>query len=476
MSTIFCLVCSIQAVSADQIDDLPDFGDASAAVISPSEEKKIGEEFMREARKQMEIVSDPMLTQYIQNLGQRLVNFSDQSGQKFTFFVVKDNSINAFAVPGGYIGVNLGLIQATQSESELASVIAHEISHITQKHIPRLIAAQKQMTGPALAAIVGAVLLGGQAGAAAYSLTSATMIDRQLSFSRDFEREADYLGIRLLNKADFNTQAMPVFFERMQQQTRTIAGQVPEFLLTHPVTSDRIADSLNRAESYLYHQVPDSLDYEYVKARVRVMTADDPYDAVHYFEKLLKNRAYTSKAVAQYGLALAQLNARQPDSANNTAAALTREYPQDWRPLALQAEIANDQTDYARAIRYYRQAAALDNENPIISRALAESMLEAGNYSEARRLIRKLLREDTDDPNLNKLLARAEGALGNHFDAHRALANYYYLSGMSDEALAQLKLAQQEAGESNYRQELIAAKIAEIKLQTEDEPSNGSKH
>ncbi len=450
------------AAHADAIDDLPDFGDASAAVISPAEEKRIGEEFMRDARKHMDIVDQPVLTGYIQNLGQRLVNHSDQTRQKFTFFVIRDNSINAFAVPGGYVGVNTGLIQAADSESELASVLAHEITHVTQKHIPRLIAQQKQLQGPATAALLAAMILGGQAGAAAYTLTAASVVNRQLSFTRDFEREADRLGIRLLAKSGFDPNAMPAFFEALQKNTRIYSGSAPEFLLTHPVTTARIAESRSRAANYPFKQVPDSKDFHYARARVRVLDTNDPVDAVRYFRQQLQNQSYVYEEAARYGLALALKANKKIKPALQTADMLIARHPDDWRFPALKAEIFSSAGQYGQAIRYYQNARRLD-DNTVVSRYLAESYLEANRMADARKLLRKLLRRAGDDPDLHKMLARAEGGLGNKFDAHRETAEYYILTGDSDQALEQLKLAKAHAGRNHYRLESIEARIDEVK-------------
>ncbi len=454
------VTCSV--LQADEIDDLPDFGDASAAVISPSEEKRIGEEFMRDARKHMDIVNEPLLTDYVQRLGQKLVDHADGPKLKFTFFVIKDKSINAFAVPGGYVGVHTGLIQASSTESELASVLAHEITHVTQKHIPRLLAQQKQLRGPATAALLAAMILGGQAGAAAYTLTAATVVNQQLAFTRDFEREADRLGIRLLAKSGFDPNAMPAFFEALQKNTRVYAGSAPEFLLTHPVTTARIAESRSRAANYPFKQVPDSKDFHYARARVRVLDTDDPVDAVRYFRQQLKNQSWVYEEAARYGLALALTANKKIKPALQTADALIAEHPDDWRFPALKAEIYSSAGQYAQAIRYYQQARQLGGGS-VVARSLAESYLEANRMADARKLLRKLLRRDNDNPDLHKMLARAEGGLGNKFDAHRETAEYYYLTGDADQALEQLKLAKAQAGNNHYRLESVEARIEEVK-------------
>ncbi|HLF22379.1 MAG TPA: M48 family metalloprotease, partial [Burkholderiales bacterium] len=204
------------AIGANAIT-LPDLGDASRTVISPAQERRLGEDFMRRARQSLAFSDDLEISDYLQTLGQRLVAHSDSPGTSFRFFAVNDPTINAFAVPGGFIGVHTALILAAESEAELASVLAHEISHITQRHIPRLLAEDQNATLPAMAAILAAILLAGHGGEAAVALTGATLAQRGIGFTRAFEEEADRIGVRVLAQSGFDPRAMPAFFERMQQ-------------------------------------------------------------------------------------------------------------------------------------------------------------------------------------------------------------------------------------------------------------------
>ncbi|MFL6646777.1 MAG: M48 family metallopeptidase, partial [Sulfurifustaceae bacterium] len=275
LAALLALLIAATAPARANPINLPDLGDASGAVISPSQERKLGEDLMRRARRSLAVLDDPEGTTYVQSLGQRLVSHSDNPGTNFRFFLVSDPTINAFAIPGGFIGVHTGLLLAAENEAELASVLAHEIAHITQRHIPRMLA-EEQRTMPAMAALLAAALLAGRGGEAALALTSATMAQKGLNFTRSSEEEADRIGIRLLSESGFDPRAMPAFFERMQRINRLNESNLPEFLATHPVTTARIADSRARAEQYTYRQVPDSVDFQLVRARLR---ADAPGDA-----------------------------------------------------------------------------------------------------------------------------------------------------------------------------------------------------
>ena len=198
----------------------------------------------------MDLVNDPTLKEYLDNLGNRLIESLGLPKDSFTFFLINDNTVNAFAVPGGYIGVHTGLLLTAANEAEVASVLGHEIAHVTQQHIPRMVSAQKQNMLPNLATLLAGILLGGQATEAAIAITSARSIENQLTFTRSFEREADRIGITVLANSGYDTNSMADFFLRMQQANTLYETNAPQFLLTHPITTDRIAEAKARAANY----------------------------------------------------------------------------------------------------------------------------------------------------------------------------------------------------------------------------------
>src|SRR5712692_397897 len=293
---------------------LPELGDTSGALLSPYLERKIGEQAMQEIRQRdQRFLDDPELTEYVNEIGRRIVAASPEARQDFEFFLVRDNTINAFAMPGGFVGVHTGLLLAAQTESELAGVLAHEVAHVTQHHIARLLGKQEQMSIPMLAAVV----LGLLAARSNPDLTQAviagagaTSIQSQLNYTRDFEREADRIGFQFLQQAGFDVGGMGSFFERMQKSTRLYENNAPAYLRTHPLTSERIADMQNRAQTAAYKQAPDSIEFSLARAKLSAEQGP-PREAVAHFGELVREHRYANEAGARYGLASARARARE---------------------------------------------------------------------------------------------------------------------------------------------------------------------
>lgn len=449
---------------------LPDLGDESLAVISPAQEHKLGEDFMRQARRTLAFVDDPELNQYIQSLGQKLVSHSDDPQQDFRFFIIEDPTINAFAVPGGFIFVHTGLIQATQSEGELASVLAHEISHITQRHIPRMIVESQHTTLPAMAALLAGILLAGsghQGGEAAIALTSATVAQRQLTFTREFEEEADRVGMRTLARSGFDPRAMPAFFERMQNLNRVNETNLPEFLRDHPVTTNRIADAQNRAREYIrqyhYRPTPDSIEYERFRAKIQALAPGDPNEIVRGFKDDLAAGKYRNVDAERYGYVVALLRARQLPTARAEIQKLLARQPNDTFYRVQQAEIEMAAQNYKQALSLYAAAYAKTPSNTALMHYYARALLETEHFHQARNILKSALQLRPDDPVLYKMMAEAAGSTGAQYDAHKALAEHYYLNGNPQAAIEQLQLASRYAGNNFYLQSSVEARISAIK-------------
>jgi len=249
-------------------DELPDLGDVSQSALSPAQERKLGEGIMAQIRSNPAYLDDAEVNDYLDTLGYRLVSNSPDPSGAFEFFALEDSAINAFALPGGFIGVHSGLISAAQGESELASVMSHEIAHVTQRHIARLIAAQQRIGLASMAALAVAILAArsnSQVSAAAIAAAQAGSIQSQLNFTREHEREADRIGLQIMEKSGFDVHAMPIFFERLQKATRVYETGAPSHLRTHPLTFERIADIQSRIENVPFRQVPDSLEFQLVR-------------------------------------------------------------------------------------------------------------------------------------------------------------------------------------------------------------------
>lgn len=471
MKFILYYICSLLLVfapSAGATPDnlaLPDIGDSSATAFTPADEKRFGREMMRAIRHSGRLLSDPEVEEYIQQLGYRLVSTSAQSAADFTFFVVSDPSINAFAMPGGYIGVHTGLITASRSESELAGVMAHEIAHVTQHHLARSFERAGDMNLPMTAAVIAAILLGGsnpQMGEAALAATMAGSAQIQLNFTRSNEREADRVGIQILAGAGFDPQGMPGFFERLQQEYRYTSTGIPEFLSTHPVTLDRIADARNRAEQYPAISPPDNLNYRLVQTRLRVLAARNLDVLARQYRDALAASNGDNDAADRYGYAL--ILARQHDYAQSRKllATLRRADPGRIAYMLALAQVESEDHRPAAAEQIYRTGLQLHPNNSLLTLALAEHLLQQGAHAETTALLREHTRNRKVAPRAYEFLAEAETRSGNKGIAHIALADYYHCLGETQTAIEQLNLARRSGGLDFYYQSLLEAKLAQL--------------
>ncbi|MEW5993947.1 MAG: M48 family metalloprotease [Candidatus Zixiibacteriota bacterium] len=444
---------------------LPDIGDSSATAFSPADEKRFGSEMMRSIRHSGRLLTDPEVEEYIQQLGYRLVSTSTQSAAGFTFFVISDPSINAFAMPGGYIGVHTGLITASRSESELAGVMAHEIAHVTQHHLARSFERAGDMNLPMTAAVIAAILLGGsnpQMGEAALAATMAGSAQMQLDFTRSNEREADRVGIQMLAGAGFDPQGMPGFFERLQQEYRYTSTGVPEFLSTHPVTLDRIADARNRAEQYPSISAADNLNYRLVQARLRVLAARNLDVLARQYRDALAASNGSGDTADRYGYALVLARQREYAHSRELLTALHHADPGRIAYMLALAQVEGEDHRPAAAEKIYRSGLQLHPNNSLLTLALAEHLLQRGEHAATTTLLREHTRNRQVVPRAYELLAEAETRSGNKGIAHIALADYYHSLGETQTAIEQLNLARRSGGLDFYYQSLLEAKLVQL--------------
>jgi len=453
--------------------ELPEIGDPSGTVITPLQEKELGEAFLRNLHSQVEINEDPEISEYIQSIGQKLAANSDNPQQTFHFFVVTDPTINAFAGPGGYIGVNSGLILTSEAESELASVLAHEIAHVTQRHLYQTFQAAGRMALPAAAAMLAAILLGAKSGSAqlgqaAVVAAQAANLQYQINFTRDNEAEADRVGMQTLSRSEFDPRSMPTFFERMQQSTRFAGRQLPEFLLTHPVTVSRIADTRGRAEQFPYRQYPDSLAYQIIRAKLRVQTASSPREALDYFKAIANQGTKQQQDVAHYGLALALIANAQVAEGKQILQKLVMQYPNQSHFINALAKIEFDQRNYAESLRLYEMARERIPENSAVTLNYVKALLAAGKFGTARKYLQDYTRRQAPTPELYNLLAQSYSGLRQEAESHRYLAEYYYASGQTRAAILQLRIARKSAGDNFYVNAVIDERLKQFLTEEEE--------
>ncbi len=459
----FGLGAAPAATLAEEIN-LPDLS-PSSNLLSPEEERELGEAFMRQLRHQLEIIDDPEVDDYIWNLGYRLVANSDFKARPFHFFVVNDRAINAFAGPAGYIGVNAGLILASRDESELSAVIAHEIAHVGQNHLQRAYQASEGMTLPMLAALVAAAILGSQNAnitEAAIAATLAGNIQRQINFTRANEREADHIGMQILAQARLDPHAMPRFFARLQQKDRLYDNKAPEFLRTHPVTTSRISESESRAAQYHYKPLPDNEQFYLIKEKLRVLTSDNSKALLEKYRTELKQGSYTHAFAHHYGYALALLASREPAQARREIRSLIERYGQRiaYTLVLAESELALGNTESGLAI--YAQALHLAPQNLALSQGYARALLQNGQAEQARNILLPLLHK-RHSPSLLRLLAQAERNSGHPGAAHKYLAEYYYRYGHLRTALEHLQQALDQKDIVPSEAKSIQARIQQIK-------------
>jgi predicted Zn-dependent protease len=444
---------------------LPDMGASARGILSTERERAIGQAFLRALRRQAPVVEDAEVEAYIQDLGRRLAGFGDARGQSFSFFVIEDPRINAFAAPGGYIAVHTGLILAADSESELAAVLAHEIGHVTQGHIARRFELADRMTIPTLAALAAAVLLAtqsSQAGAAAIAATQAGAMQMQIDFTRANELEADRVGVQTLAAAGFDPRSMPAFFERLQKSTQ-YARRPPEYLSTHPVTESRIADTRGRAEQYPARHPPDTLAFEMVRAKLRVLTGRDPVQVQRDFERELGSGQGGDQVSTRYGHALALARAGKTAPALAEMRALAGAEPGNPALAAELGRLEQAAGNAGKAMQVFEQALGRHPGNRILTLGYAEALLKAGRAQDARQVLARNRPEGDPDPRYYRLLARSEELSGDLLEAHLAMAEYQYLMGQTRLAVEQLERARGRVGGDFYAVSRIDARLAELK-------------
>ncbi len=410
---------------------LPDIGSPADAVLSKSQEAQIGRAIMAQIRATGVLVEDPQINEYINDIGHRVAAHANDGAHRFTFFVVDEPSINAFALPGGYIGVHTGLIEATRNENELAGVLAHEVAHVTQRHIARAIHASQRQSILSTAIMLGAVLAGA-AGAGsdavqgAMAVAQGTQAQQQINFTRSNEYEADRVGIDALAEAGFDPVGMATFFEVISRSTRPVEARVPEFLRTHPVGAARISEARSRARSYAPVLREDTHNYGITRARLSVAGIETPEAAVARYESQPYELQTDS---ARYARALAYQRAgRFDDAARIFEDLLSRDQQVIAYHIGLaQAQLGLERNGASRST--YERAMELFPRNVPLVIAYAEALLQLGEPAKAHTILLDLLNNVPPTPEQVRLIARAAIAAGDEAEAHYYMAEYRFMVG-----------------------------------------------
>ncbi len=465
-----CWISGSQAQS-DELR-LPDMGTSASEILTPQQEREIGEQMIRYFRSVSRVLDDPIVRNYVEDIGYRLAAHSDRPEHPYTFFVVAEPSINAFAAPGGFIGVHSGLILTAESESELAAVLAHEIAHVTQKHLVRRFESTQKASLPIALAMVGALIAAsassnsGDAAQAAIVGGSALMQQAFINYTRANEYEADWVGMRSLAAAGFEPEAMASFFGRMGRLNRVAGDTVPEFLRTHPVTTTRIAEARARSEQ-LQNRTPlsPSLRFEMVRERLRVLSAEHPLQAIARYRETLQFQQEEMTHAVRYGYALALTQAGQtaqalellePMQDSDQEATLFRIAYAEALEAAGETERANELFETLTQNHPGREAIII---------AYAEILLRRGqlaNVQRAQELLRPLVSRSEVTPATMEIFARAAADSGDEIRAAEAYAEVAFMNGRSRDALTQLTRLSKRSDLSYYQRARIDARIAVI--------------
>lgn len=466
------LVIALASVPFALADDLPDLGESARADFSPQLERRIGVSIMNDIRlHEPSYVDDAEINDYLNRLGSRLVSASSNPGGDFHFFAIRDNTVNAFAMFGGFIGVNTGTVLTAQSESELAGVIAHEISHVTQSHLARQIAQEKQNSIASMITMAIGILAArsnSQAAGAAIASAQAGSIQSQLAYSREFEREADRVGYQTLEKSGFDVRGMSDFFERLQKAGRVYENNAPIYMRSHPMTVERISDMQNRAQGAPYRQVVNGIDFLLVRAKLRAQMAT-PREAVSEFETQLREQKYSSAAAVHYGLSYALLRAKDVAGAQREISLLKALKPQSAMVSGLDAEIRIAAGDLPAAQAIYRDALQRFPQSRALAYGYAEALYAGRQYDQAMKFIDSQLQLYSTDFKLYGLQAKTYAAMGKRLQQHRAQAEFYVLQGQLGEAVEQLMLAQRATDGNFYEQSVVDVRLRELRKQQAEE-------
>jgi predicted Zn-dependent protease len=482
---------------------LPILGDAARGDLSPVLERKLGEEIMRDIRRDRDFLDDAPILEYLNTFGSGLVasypGARGETNADYYFFAVRDGQLNAFALPGGFIAVHSALLLAAQSESELASVLGHEIGHVAQRHIARMIGQQKQDALIPLAAMVLAALAARGSGDAAMGVMAGGQglaIQRQLNFSRDAEREADRVGFQIMSKGGYDTSGMVAFFGRMQAASRVYSDLMPAYLRSHPLTTERISDIQARIRDMPYRQRVDNLEFHLIRARARVLQDGSTKGLAETgttFETQQRLQNRQQQIGAQYGLAFLALKKGQLaqaqvmlDKARGTMRRTegtfsTGQAASDgaavFAALSLEVKLASGQSAAVK-LEGLKEAEQAHRQFPLvrgIAGQYADAMIVNGKPEEATRFLREQALQYREEAKLHELLAKAYAAQGKQALQHIALAEQYALSGGKQAALDQLVIARKAGDASFYDMALIDARERELKAQRLEELKEAKK-
>jgi predicted Zn-dependent protease len=467
IALICCLIPILgnaQSVDSNR-NQLPEIGVVASDTLTIDKEVLVGKAVMKQLRGQAPLIHDPVINEYIQDLGNRLVIQADNAKFPFSFFMINNPTINAFAFFGGHVGIHSGLITQADSESELASVFAHEVAHVTQRHLARASQAQKRSAPLQIASLIGGILLAmanPEAGIAAISAGNAGAAQGRINYTRNMEQEADNIGISMLARAGFDPNGAPAFFGKLALQSRGQSNQL-EFLRTHPVPENRISETRARAATYGTRNVPASLNFHLVKSRIIARYEGNALRNINYFSYQVQQNNYVFRAAALYGLALSYFESEQYASASQILNELLDDDSENLFYLDAMTDVLIAQQDPNAAISLLTPLWRYKPQNKVLALNLANAMIKAQQYAGAIQILRDVLLVDPEHFLSYSLLIDAYTATGQKRQMYKASAERFALLLAYPKAIDELQYAYNETGEDYLEKQRIKARIDQFR-------------
>ena len=464
--TLAMLLCSAKlSASQNKKNDLPEIGVVASGALTLDKEMLIGDAVMRQLRGQAPIVNDPLLDEYIQDLGNRLVAQADDVKFPFTFFLLNNPDINAFAFYGGHIGIHTGLIFNARNESELASVLAHEVSHVTQRHLARSVEERQKSSPLQIASALGGLLLAmanPEAGMAAISAGSAASQQASINYTRQNEKEADRLGIRILAQAGFDPNGASSFFSTLTEKSR-LKSSTMGFLQTHPLPESRVADARSRAATYNVGVVPESLHFHLAKSRILARYYASPQYNIEYFESALNKQAYVFRQAAEYGLALSYMANEQYAESQQLIDKLLNDDPNNLFYLDVYSDLAIETKQLPSAIERMKVQLSHAPQNQVLTLNLANMLIKHQQYGQAISLLKDFLLLNPQNLLAHDLLSDAYREGHQPLEMHQIKAEVYALVAAYPRAIDELQNAYNYAADKNIEKQRIRARIEQLR-------------
>ncbi len=458
---------NVQALGQNDKNKLPEIGISGFSVLSLDKERQLGDAMMRQLRASQPIIQDPVLIEYINDLGNKLVKNAQDVNYAFEFFLINNNELNAFAFFGGHVGIHSGLITAADTESELASVIAHEISHVTQRHLARRLESQSKTQSLTMAGMVSGILLAlvnPTVGMAALSASMAASQQAGINYTRGNEKEADRVGIALLAESNFDPQGAPDFFNKMSEKYR-YASKPPAMLLSHPLPESRIADARQRAHNFQAKQLPPSLMFELAKSRIRARYQGNTLDNITHYKHKLHKQKYAIKAAAQYGLALSYFENKDYLLAKSLLESLTQQDKNNLFYIDALTDVYLSLNQYEPALSMLERLTLLMPHNQVVTLNHANALLKAKKHQQAADLLQDFLLVSVDNYIAYDLLASVYKAQKKNGLVHINKAEQYALLGAYQKAVDELQTSFNLVTKQPLLQKRIKARILQLQEQ-----------